>query len=219
MSVLVSLEAADLGYGDQVVLADVNLHISRGERIALVGESGAGKSTLLNHIYRLARPQIALCPQSAGLVSCLSVFHNVFMGRLDQHNWAYNLLNLLWPQTKEREQVLEVLRLLGLENKLLISVDQLSGGQQQRTAIARALFQQKPIFMGDEPVSSVDELQAHRILNLLGERHDTLIAAIHDRELAIRCFDRVLGLKNGRIELDQPTAGLTPSDLNSLYHA
>ena len=99
-----------LSYGRTTVLSDVDFTLRPGERVVLLGRSGAGKSTLLNAAYaRMAEsfPDIALIPQEHGLVPQLSVFHNVYMGRLDAHGAAYNLANLVWPYRAERRAIAE----------------------------------------------------------------------------------------------------------------
>src|SRR5690606_24142593 len=126
-------------YGRKVVLAEVDFVLHPGERVVLLGRSGAGKSTLLNAVYaKLAEGdlRIALVPQENGLVPQLSVFHNVYMGRLDDRWALYNLANLAWPFAGERRQVGETLRLVGLEGLEKQAVGSLSGGQKQRTALA-----------------------------------------------------------------------------------
>jgi phosphonate transport system ATP-binding protein len=96
-------------------------------------------------------------------------------------------------------------------------VGQLSGGQRQRVAIARALYQQRSLFLGDEPVASVDPHQALRLLDLIDARHATSVIALHQRELALTQFDRVWGLRDGRLVIDAPASTLRLADLDALY--
>src|SRR5205823_1294906 len=91
MSALVELHRATAGYAGNVVLRDIDLTINAGECVAVMGRSGAGKSTLLNLIYERLADRVALIPQAAALVKTLSVFHNVYMGRLDRHPTWHNL--------------------------------------------------------------------------------------------------------------------------------
>src|SRR5690606_21529566 len=106
---------------------------------------------------------------------------------------------------------------VGLQEKLFTSVDKLSGGQQSRTSLARALYQQRSIFIGDEPVSAVDETQADLLLQLVSARHQTLVVALHDVELALRHCTRIIGLRNGGVELDRPAADCSAQSLLALY--
>lgn len=211
------LSKAGAAYNGKAALRDISLGIERGERIALVGRSGAGKSTLLRLLYGSGQDDTALLPQDLGLVKTLSVFHNVFMGRLHRNSTWYNLANLVRPFGREIESITGILRKLRLDEKIFVPVGELSGGQQQRTAVARALFQGSSAFLGDEPVSAVDEHQAEFMLQSINESHDTVVLAMHDADLAIRYTDRVIGIKDGRIVMDKPSAGMVASDLNDLY--
>src|SRR5262249_60071213 len=94
---LVELRKASAGYGGVPVLHDIDLTINIGERVAVMGRSGAGKSTLLNLLHARLAEQVALIPQAAALVKTLSVFHNVYMGRLDRHPTCYNLPTFASP--------------------------------------------------------------------------------------------------------------------------
>jgi len=218
-TVLFDLHQVALGYQGRSVLRDLQLQIRRGERVALLGQSGAGKTTLLRQLRTLAPDAVAWCPQSSGLVPMLSVFHNIFMGRLDQHSLFYNLLNLIRPLQKPREEIAALATAVGLQPFLFTSVEKLSGGQQSRTALARALYQRRPVFIGDEPVSAVDEVQADQLLQQVCAQHETVVLALHDVELALRHCTRVIGLRNGVIELDQPAAACSATDLRRLYGA
>ena len=199
------------------VLQPFSLNIQQGEKVALLGVSGAGKSTLLEAM-RLQQPdQVAWCPQQGALVPMLSVFHNIYMGALDRHSPLYNLTNLIRPLQRELQAVAQLAGELGIIEKLRISVDRLSGGQAQRTALGRALFSQRPVLLADEPVSSVDEQQAQSLLTLALARHDTAVVALHDRELALHCCDRIIGLKDGQILIDAPSDQLSLPLLDVLY--
>lgn len=214
---MLALSNASVHYAGQQVLRDVSVRIGVGEKVALVGRSGAGKSTLLRLLYEQHPLDVALVPQELGLVSALSVFHNVYMGRLNRHNALYNLANLLRPFRSEVAAVLPILKRLDLEEKLYEPAGQLSGGQQQRTAVARALHHGGAVLMGDEPVSAVDEHQSRRVLDAIVEGHDTVVLAMHDTALAIAYSDRIIGLDDGRITLDAPSDGMRPGDLDELY--
>ena len=186
---------------------------SRGECVALMGRSGAGKSTLLGLLYDQMPHEIALVPQAAALVKPLSVFHNVFMGRLDRHSTAYNLRNLVWPAKHEIAQVADVLADVELAEKIRTPASTLSGGQQQRVSVARALYNGRPVLLGDEPVSALDIVQGAVILQLLRARHETLVLVLHDIGLALQHADRIIVLEHGRKIIDQPATDLKARDL------
>ena len=214
---LLELREDNVGYNGASVLRELDLTIEAGERIALVGESGSGKTTLLNLIYSRLGGSAALVPQELGLVQALSVFHNVYMGRLHQHSVWRNLRNLFLPLKADIRLVLPLLITLRLDDKIHASVGELSGGQQQRTAVGRALFHPGDVLIADEPVSAVDEHQAREILNAITANKQTVVLAMHDRALAIEFADRLIGIRGGLIALDKPASGMKPSDLDHLY--
>lgn len=147
----------------------------------------------------------------------LSVFHNIYMGRLDRHGWASNLRTLLAPRRRDVAEVGDVARRLGIFDKLFEPSAALSGGQRQRTALGRVLYRQAALALADEPVSAVDEHQSRDVLDALFEGYRTVVLALHDRQLAIDVATRVVGLKAGRIVFDAPSAGLAPADLDFVY--
>src|SRR5262252_10933973 len=202
MSRLIELRRVSAGYGGSAVLHDIDLAIDAGERIAVMGRSGAGKSTLLNLLYARMAERVALIPQTAALVKTLSVFHNVYMGRLDRHPTWYNLRTLAWPARREVTEVERTLELVGLADKLCERAGTLSGGQQQRASVARALYNDRSIVIGDEPVSALDRRQGAEILGKLCARNHTVIVAMHDISLALAHADRVVVMDDGRIVLD-----------------
>jgi len=214
---LFSLAQHTLEYGRQRVLRNISLTIKRGEKVALVGPSGAGKTSLLNALYEQQRSRIALCPQAYGLVDILSVYHNIYMGQLERHSALYNLWNLAFPIAQHYQAVQRLAASLGIDDKVDHSVDQLSGGQRQRVSIARALYRQQPIFLGDEPVSSLDPLQGKLILEQVLSCHETAVVTLHNRRLALSVFDRVIGIKDGSIQLDLPAEQVTLDELDALY--
>lgn len=216
---LVRFEGETLGWPGRPVLEGLTLELRRGERLALLGRSGAGKSTLLGAIRsRLdGAERVALVPQDHGLVPQLSVHLNAWMGRLDDHGAAYNLLNLVHPLPRERRALAPVLDEVGLGGLARRRVETLSGGQRQRTALARALWRGGAVVLGDEPVSALDPEQGARLLDLLAARFGTLVLALHDTSAALRLASRVVGLREGRVVLDAPPDRVTAEDLAALY--
>lgn len=213
------LQKPSLGYAGTPVLHDIDLCIKPGEKVSLLGRSGAGKSTLLKAFYAQSETRAALIPQDTALVQTLSVFHNVYMGRLHQHSTWANLRNLIRPAPAQIDAMLPLLKQLRLESTLRTAVGELSGGQRQRVAVARAAHQNRALLLGDEPVSAVDEQQAKEVLTLLCERHHTVVLAMHDVQSALLFSDRIIGLAQGRVALDEAASNLRADDLSFLYQA
>lgn len=214
---LLRLHEVHASFGNKRVLGPITLEIAAGERVALVGRSGAGKSTLLSLMYDQVRAQSALVPQELGLVPSLSVFHNVFMGRLSANPTWYNLANLVRPFQHELETIRPLLARLGIEDKLRTAAGSLSGGQKQRTAVARSLYQRADILLADEPVSALDGPLAETVMTALTETYQTAVVALHDVELALHFSTRIVGISEGVVALDEPSDRLSPRDLLPLY--
>ena len=207
------LVRASAAYAGEPVLHDVDLAVAEGECVAVMGRSGAGKSTLLGLLHAARPLDIALVPQAAALVRPLSVFHNVYMGRLDRRSTAHNLRTLVAPARADVAEVGAVLDEVGLGDKMFAKAATLSGGQQQRTSLARALYNGRPILLADEPVSALDRIQGAQALTVLRRRHHTLVLAMHDVDLALEFAQRIVVLEDGRKVIDAPSAELTASDL------
>ena len=214
---MIQLQSESASYQGVKTLHDIDLQVSKGEKLALVGQSGSGKSTLIKLIYEHYPVNTSLVPQDYGLVNNLSVYHNVYIGCLDQHSTLYNLVNLIRPRPDQVEIVRTILIGLQLEDYLFRPVGRLSGGQKQRVAVARSLFQKGHLLLADEPVSSVDEQQSRVVLKQMLNGFSTVVLALHDIQLALAFCDRIIGLEKGRIVLDSPAEALSVKDLLNLY--
>ncbi|MFT6900571.1 MAG: phosphonate transport system ATP-binding protein [Colwellia sp.] len=199
------------------VIFDLSMTINEGEKVAIIGPSGAGKSSLLHHLYQTLQSRAALCSQRQGLVDNLSIYHNVFMGALARHHWLYNLINLIRPFKKNLNEITALCQQLELDQPLAKKVNQLSGGQRQRVALARALYQQQGIFIGDEPFSALDPLMTARLLDIVFAQHNSVIMVMHDRELAMNAFDRVIALDKGRLVLDSKQQSINQQQITKLF--
>lgn len=216
---VIALRGESASYGGRAVLSGIDLTIRRGERVALMGRSGAGKSTLLGLIRERIPAEVALVPQAAALVRTLSVFHNVYMGRLDRRSTLHNLRTLVRPARADLAAVEAVLSRVGLSDTLWAKAGALSGGQQQRVSVARALYHGGPVLIGDEPVSALDPRQGSAVLGELSATHETLILALHDIGLALAHAERIVVLDGGRIVLDAPVREVDPARLRPFYEA
>lgn len=231
-------------FGSLPVLTDVDLRIDRGEHVALVGPSGAGKTTLiglLNGTLSPTRGEVCILGQnlrrlSAGarrqiqreigtihqqfhLVNNLRVVHNVNAGHLGRWSFAKALVSMFWPL--EAEAARRALEQVGIPEKLYEMTAHLSGGQQQRVALARALVQDPQVILADEPIASLDPERGRELMDLLRhlsrEADKTLITSIHSMDFARSHFQRVIGLREGRIAFDRPAPDVTPAMLEALY--
>ncbi len=213
-----NLKKQRLGYGQHQVLENLDFKIIPGEKVAIIGKSGAGKSTLLLALREQLVQQVAWCPQQPGLVPMLSCHHNIYMGQLDQHSFLVNLCRLIYPGKNVTQEIANITQLLDLSDSQFQPCQQLSGGQQQRTSIGRAIYSQKSIFLGDEPVSALDEYHAPQILNILCDHFKTLVLALHDVQLAKAHCQRIIALKDGRILFDKDSQQVSNSDIHQVYN-
>jgi len=213
-----NLENINVAYKDTPALKNISLRIREGEKVALIGPSGAGKTTLLKKFYEIEQ-RAAFIHQDYALVPQLSVFHNVYTGRLDQYSTVHNILNLIKPQKKEVEQIHSILNSLGMKEKIFERAAKLSGGQQQRVAVARAIFKGSDILLGDEPISSIDPHQAGNVLKLLKQTTPTVIVALHAIQFALQYFERIIGLSHGKVHFDLPVKKVDNPLLTELYQS
>ena len=231
-------------FGAFPALTDLNIQISPGERVALVGPSGAGKSTLIRlmngtifptagTIHALSKDIIHLRPkqlrqlqgqigtiyQQFHLVDTMRVIHNVNAGHLGNWSLAKSLLSLVWPLDVEIAS--NALCQVGIPEKIYEPTYQLSGGQQQRVAIARVLVQKPKVILADEPISNLDPERSREIMDLLlkisSENSTTLIASLHAIEFALSHFQRIIGLRQGRIHFDAPAEKVSSDMIQQLY--
>jgi len=170
---------------------------------------------------RQLRARVGFVHQDHALVPNLRVIQNIVAGRFGKRGFWSSLRSLIRPQLQDQQEILDLLERVGISEKMYHRVDTLSGGQQQRAAIARALFQDPEAILADEPVASVDPARARAILELLvgvsRERGLTLVVSLHDPDLALDLFPRVIGLRSGQVVFDDAAANLAKSQLEALY--
>jgi phosphonate transport system ATP-binding protein len=238
------LKNVSRAFGTFAALSSINLKIWPGERVALTGPSGAGKSTLINllngtllpsqgEVWTLGRnladlnpkalrqvqQQIGTIYQQFHLVDTLRVVHNVNAGHLGQWSFPKAIASLFWPL--EVNQATAALTQVGIPEKLYDRTDQLSGGQQQRVAIARVLVQKPQAILADEPIASLDPERSREIMNLLRalsrKNGQTLVTSLHDIDFAQSHYDRIVGLREGKILFDAPADDISPVMIKQLY--
>ncbi|TNE76580.1 MAG: ATP-binding cassette domain-containing protein [Gammaproteobacteria bacterium] len=211
------LSGLTASFGGERVIGPLSLKVNDGEQVALVGKSGAGKSTLIRLVHEHVGRESSLVPQELGLVNALPVFHNVFMGQLDRHPTWYNTLSLIRPFSADRSSIKALLKALGMPEKLWTPTASLSGGQRQRVAIARAIYRNAGLLLADEPVSALDGPLAHLVMNELKTRFATSVIALHDVDLALKYCNRIIGIQDGQVALDEHSERLTSADIMALY--
>jgi lipoprotein-releasing system ATP-binding protein len=231
MSELVSLRGISRSYrtGGRLlpVLKGLDLRVERGEMVAVVGDSGVGKSTLLHLLGALDRPDAGSYLFDGrdvfhGGPEELASFRNRDIGFVFQ---SHNLLpeftaveNVMIagligrrPPAETKTRAVELLRELGVGDRLEHVPSQLSGGEQQRVSIARALMTAGSLLLADEPTGNLDPGTAERVFDLMRSiqraRHLSVIMATHNERLAASC-DRILLLRDG--VLTPVTSGLVP---------
>jgi phosphonate transport system ATP-binding protein len=165
------------------------------------------------------RDRVGFIFQQFGLVGRLSVLENVLAGALGRLRFPrYGVL--AYPRRLRQEAVGHLER-VGLDDKAWQRADTLSGGQQQRVAIARTLMQQPVVVLADEPVASLDPESSATVMSLLlricREDHLTVIASLHQVELALGWADRMVGLRDGRIVLDAAASDMTQASIMEIY--
>lgn len=214
---MLTLNQLVIQFEDKTAVSIDKLSFHHGEKTAIIGRSGCGKSTLINHVFEQLKPTAALCSQRQGLVENLSVFHNIFMGALNQHSWIYNLANLVSPFKGPRQAIQQIADSLELDCPLSQPVSSLSGGQRQRVALGRALYQRQALFIGDEAFSALDPVMGQRLLTQVLASHETVIMVLHDMDMALTHFDRVIGLREGKKVLDIDAKYLDLNTLEAFY--
>jgi ABC-type lipoprotein export system ATPase subunit len=197
-------------------LKSIDLSIRQGEFVSITGHSGSGKTTLLHilgcldkptkgimnldgitingmpesELVKIRRQKIGFVFQQFYLIPGLSVLENV-------------TLPLLFGRTnKETDEIISVLKLVGLQDKINRNPSQLSGGEMQRVAIARALINNPEVILADEPTGNLDTENSEKIFELLkslNSRGITIIMVTHNTDLARRA-DRIIQLKDGKIQ-------------------
>jgi phosphonate transport system ATP-binding protein len=229
-------------YSARIALRDVSLTVAPGEALALMGPSGAGKTTALLLAAGALAPdagtvrvagadparlgpgrelsrRVGLLAQGLDLVPTLSALQNVLAGNLGRWSLARSLLSLLVPQSRPAAE--SALARVGLAGRGRERTSRLSGGERQRVAIARLLVQEPALLLADEPVASLDSARGNDVLALLTgiarERGRALVASLHDLGAARAHFDRLVGLRAGRVAFDLPASKVTHAQLSALY--
>ncbi len=243
---MLELKALTKRFGDKTAVADVNIRVEKPTMIGIIGRSGAGKSTLLRMVNRLSeategsvtfegedvtflkgrakrewQSRCAMIFQQFNLVPRLDVVSNVLHGTLNRRSTFSTVFNL-YPQS-DIHKAIEILDRLGIADQAPKRAEALSGGQQQRVAIARALMQDPRIILADEPIASLDPMNAQVVMQSLRTIHEEdgrmVIANLHTLDTARRYCDRVIGMRDGHVVFDGAPEHLTTEAARDIYGA
>ncbi|GAB5431575.1 phosphonate ABC transporter ATP-binding protein [Falsiruegeria mediterranea] len=233
-------------FGANTAVDAATLDVDKPCMIGIIGRSGAGKSTLLRMLNRLEettegtitfegrdvtalkgkdkrawQAECAMIFQQFNLVPRLDVVSNVLHGTLNRRSTLSTMFNL-FPMA-DIHKAIDILDRLGIAEHAPKRAEALSGGQQQRVAIARALMQDPKIILADEPIASLDPMNAQVVMQALRRIHEedgrTVIANLHTLDTARRYCDRVVGMRDGRIVFDGLPEQLTTGVAREIYGA
>ncbi|MFT4783951.1 MAG: phosphonate transport system ATP-binding protein [Yoonia sp.] len=233
-------------FGTNTAVDAASFIVDKPMMIGIIGRSGAGKSTLLRMLNRLTdtssgeisfdgmdvtalrgaakrnwQSQCAMIFQQFNLVPRMDVVSNVLHGTLNRRSTVSTLFNL-YPD-EDIHRAIDILERLGIAEHAPKRAEALSGGQQQRVAIARALMQDPRIILADEPIASLDPMNAQVVMQSLRDIHEQdgrmVIANLHTLDTARRYCDRVIGMRDGKIVFDGPPEQLTTGAAREIYGA
>ncbi|MHA3915393.1 phosphonate ABC transporter ATP-binding protein [Halovulum sp. GXIMD14793] len=233
-------------FGNKAAVDNISLSLGDAGFVGIIGRSGAGKSTLLRMINRLSdassgqmnvdgtdilalkgaakrqwQNQCAMVFQQFNLVPRMDVASNVLHGLLGRRSTMTTMFNL-WSEA-DITRAFEILDRLGVAEQAAKRAEALSGGQQQRVAIARALMQDPKIILADEPIASLDPMNAQIVMDTLKriqtEDGRMVIANLHTLDTARRYCDRVIGMRDGVVVFDGTPDQLTAGAARDIYGA
>jgi phosphonate transport system ATP-binding protein len=233
-------------FGQKAAVDNASFSVEKSAFIGIIGRSGAGKSTFLRMMNRLTdatsgtlefegrnvlalkgaemrawQGQCAMIFQQFNLVPRMDVASNVMHGVLNRRSTLATMFNL-WSEA-DITRALTILDRLGIAEQAPKRAEALSGGQQQRVAIARALMQDPKVILADEPIASLDPMNAQIVMDTLRRIHDEdgrmVIANLHTLDTARRYCDRVIGMRDGRIVFDGAPDQLTTGVARDIYGA
>ncbi|MBI1219571.1 MAG: phosphonate ABC transporter ATP-binding protein [Rhodobacteraceae bacterium] len=243
---MLSVEGVTKTFGRTTAVERATFAVEKSAMIGIIGRSGAGKSTFLRMMNRLTdatsgrlmfegrdvltlvgaakrawQSQCAMIFQQFNLVPRMDVVSNVLHGTLNRRSTAATVFNL-YPRD-DINRAIDILDRLGIAAQAPKRAEALSGGQQQRVAIARALMQDPKVILADEPIASLDPMNALVVMDTLRRIHEEdgrmVIANLHTLDAARRYCDRVIGMRDGRIVFDGTPDLLTTDVAREIYGA
>ena len=196
-------------YNKDLALKDINLEIKKAQFVSIIGESGSGKSTLLSVLSTLLKPssgEIVYEDTNYKNLKNIDNFRRENIGFIFQFHYLINYLSVkeninLANEKASKEEIFELLRLLGIENLIDKYPNEISGGQRQRVAIARAMINNPKVIFADEPTGNLDSKNSLNVFDLfktLTKKGTTVIVATHDKNLALKT-DITYEVKDGKL--------------------
>ena len=196
-------------YNKDLALKDINLEIKKAQFVSIIGESGSGKSTLLSVLSTLLKPssgEIVYEDTNYKNIKNIDNFRRENIGFIFQFHYLINYLSVkeninLANEKASKEEIFELLRLLGIENLIDKYPNEISGGQRQRVAIARAMINNPKVIFADEPTGNLDSknsLNVFELFSTLAKKGTTIIVATHDKNLALKA-DITYEVKDGKL--------------------
>ena len=234
--VKITIKDLSFSYGSRRILDELNFVVGDSEVLSLVGPNGSGKTTLIKCIDRILKPKgaillnggrnleslsrqevaklIGYVPQSTTGVLTTTVFDTILMGRKPHMGWRVS--------DEDIDKVVEIMKLLHVEEFALKDYSELSGGQKQRVLIARALCQEPEVLLLDEPTSNLDVKHQLEVMetvrSLVKKTKISAVMAIHDLNLAARYSDSLVMLKDGKVHaIGDPLSLLTKDNIRSIF--
>lgn len=231
----IRLEGITVQYGSRKIIDSLSLAFNSGEFTGIIGSNGSGKSTLLKCICRVLKPlngniylnekalqyfslqesarQIAVLAQRNDFNFDFSVMDVVLMGRTPYKGVMES------DNDEDRRIVREKIQQVGMKDFAENNFCSLSGGEQQRVMLARALTQETPCLLLDEPTNHLDITYQLQLMNMICEMKLTVVAAIHDLNIAAMYCDRIIALKDGKVAAQgTPAEVLTADFIYDFYH-
>ena len=217
---MIQLRAVTKKYKNKYALKNVNLDISNGEFVFLVGKSGAGKSTLMKILYKEETPSSGTViigglnianittDKVPNLRRCMGIVfqdYKLLPNQTVYENVAYVIKTLGISSKEVKKRVTGALKVVGLIDKMKAKPTELSGGEQQRVSIARAIVNGPPLLIADEPTGNLDpknSLEVMQILDQINQRGITVIVSTHDQNMVDYFKKRVITLDNGEVIRD-----------------
>jgi len=236
MVVRLKVKGISFNYDGIEACNGIDLEVEGGEIVSIIGPNGSGKTTILKCMAKILKPHmgviyidgknlreishkeaaklLAYAPQNFTVNFPFTVFELVLMGRKPFIKWH--------PTVEDVKIVMEVLKLVGIENLADRRVDELSGGEKQKVMIANILAQKAHVLLLDEPTANLDikhQLQTLSLIRKIAKERDVaVLMALHDLNLAARFSDKIVMLKNGKVvAAGQPSQVLTPKHIKIAY--